>query len=178
MRLARPPSGRRRQRNRDRRHEAVLSGHPLLADFTGPKFQAGIALPEDRSFSGLLVNEDKRGLALAIGLRRSSGPRSRRASSPSSEAAGRIIPDLARRTASSNPTGAGHHGARDLPAGQNFGDEEFNLGIEGREVRKSNDCVGGVKPHAHDIHQGKILVTETLYEKIGDDAREMREQRV
>src|ERR1017187_9245396 len=96
--------------------------HPLFPEFPWEQFQTGVALPEDRPLSGLLIQKDEGRLALAVAdnapVRIDPGP----LHFLLLKLSGRVVADLAGVACFQAPAGAGSYGAGDLPAGKDFRD--------------------------------------------------------
>src|ERR1700722_15820339 len=103
---------------------------PLALDLGGEKFLAWIALPQHGAFAGLLVHQDKGGLALAV---RDNDPvRLNSGSAPLVllEEPRRVVADLSDITRLQAPSSASSDGRGNLAARENFRNAEFHLGIE------------------------------------------------
>jgi hypothetical protein len=83
------------------------------------------------------------------------------------ETSERIVPDLSHVSGGQAPFPAREHGAGDLASGQDFGYPELNLGVEGREVREPDDCIGGVQSYADNVNDwNRIRHGNTLRKKV------------
>ena len=65
---------------------------------------------------------------------------------------GEVVANLADIARLQAPALACHRRSRHLPAGQNFGGDHFDLGIELREVRQSDEGIDRIEPYAHDVN--------------------------
>jgi hypothetical protein len=131
-------------------------GDPFLVEIVGQEREAIVALPQDGSLAGVF-DEDERLLARAGRGSNDSGFYTGFAEFPGMEGGGIVVAEFADVTRAEAPKLTGDHGRGDLPAGQDGGGADLNLGAGSGILRNGDQGIGGVEADAHNVDWHRCL---------------------
>src|ERR1700685_1235630 len=119
--------------------EEFCTDHPFALDLGWKELQASISLPQNRPLPGNLIHQNERRLALATAHHDPMSFDPRLQHLILLEDPGGIVADLSDVAGLQPPTRAGGNSCGYLAALENFRNAELNLGVEGGEMRETDD---------------------------------------